>query len=214
MVKWPMYTKCFKRFIDLFASIISIIVLSWLLILLGMCIKLTSRGPILYKQKRIGRNKKEFYIYKFRTMKISTPGDVPTHLLQNPDQYITVFGRFLRKSSLDELPQLFNIIKGDMSFVGPRPALWNQYDLIEERDKYSANEVRPGLTGLAQINGRDELPISIKARYDGEYINKMSFLFDIICTFRTIECVYKHKGIKEGACERNEFYEESTGNWS
>lgn len=146
-------------------------------------------------------------------MRSTAPGDVPTHLLQNPEQYITKLGRFLRKTSLDELPQLFNILKGDMSLVGPRPALWNQYDLVEERDKYEANTIRPGLTGWAQVNGRDEIPIPLKAKYDGEYIAKMSFLFDISCILKTFYCVFKHKGVREGACEVKGLYEESTGNW-
>ncbi|MGN6711821.1 sugar transferase [Anaerocolumna jejuensis] len=209
-----MYIKYFKRILDFVGAFVATVLFSWLLLMIALLVKLTSKGPVLYKQKRIGRNKKEFYILKFRTMKISTPGDVPTHLLQNPEQYITGIGKFLRKSSLDELPQLLNILKGDMSFVGPRPALWNQYDLIEERDKYEANSIRPGLTGWAQVNGRDELPIPIKAEYDGEYFNKVSFLFDISCIFKTFYCVFKHKGVREGTCEVKKLYEESTGNWS
>ena len=160
-------------------------------------------GNILFKQKRIGLNKKEFYIYKFRTMKTTTPKDVPTHLLENPESYITAVGKFLRKSSLDELPQLFNIIKGEMSIVGPRPALWNQFDLIAERDKYGANNVVPGLTGWAQVNGRDELPIPVKSKYDGEYVEKMSFLFDVYIIIRTVFSVFKADGVQEGRHEDN-----------
>ena len=151
-----------KRFFDIILSLVAIIVFSWLLIIIAIAIVVEDKGNILFKQKRIGKNKKEFYVYKFRTMKVSTPKDVPTHLLDNPESYITKIGGFLRKTSLDELPQLFNILKGDMSIVGPRPALWNQFDLIDLRDKNGSNSVRPGLTGWAQVNGRDELPIDVK----------------------------------------------------
>lgn len=199
-----MYVKYFKRVCDFILSLLAIIVSSWLFIILILLIKLTSKGPVLFHQKRIGKNKSEFYILKFRTMRIDTPSDTPTHLLKNPEQYITLIGKFLRKTSLDELPQLFNIIKGDMSIVGPRPALWNQYDLIEERDKYKANDVRPGLTGWAQINGRDEIPIQVKARLDGEYIAKMNFQFDIKCIMKTVGCVIRHDGLKEGTAEVSE----------
>lgn len=192
-----------KRFLDFIISLMAICGLSWLLIIVALIIKIEDGGNILFKQKRIGLNKKEFYIYKFRTMKITTPKDVPTHLLENPESYITAIGRFLRKSSLDELPQLFNILKGEMSLVGPRPALWNQFDLIAERDKYGANSVVPGLTGWAQINGRDELPIAVKSAYDGEYVNKMSFLFDIYILFRTVVSVFKADGVVEGRNESN-----------
>ena len=161
-----------KRFFDIILSLVAIIVFSWLLIIIAIAIVVEDKGNILFKQKRIGKNKKEFYIYKFRTMKVSTPKDVPTHLLDNPESYITKIGGFLRKTSLDELPQLFNILKGDMSIVGPRPALWNQFDLIDLRDKNGSNSVRPGLTGWAQVNGRDELPIDVKAGFDGEYVLK------------------------------------------
>lgn len=194
-----MYIKYYKRIIDFVLSLIAIVLLLWLFFLLMLLIKLTSKGPVFFRQKRIGKNKSEFYILKFRTMRIDTPSDIPTHLLENPEKYITVIGKILRKTSLDELPQLFNIIKGDMSIVGPRPALWNQYDLIEERDKYGANDVRPGLTGWAQINGRDELPIPTKARLDGEYIKIISFLFDIKCIFKTIGCVIRRDGLTEGS---------------
>lgn len=208
-----MYNRYLKRLIDIIGSFVLIIVFSWLLILIAVLIKATSRGKILYKQKRIGKNKKEFNILKFRTMKSTTPGDVPTHLLQDPEQYITRMGKFLRKTSMDEIPQLFNILKGDMSMVGPRPALWNQYDLIEERDLYKANTVRPGLTGWAQVNGRDEIPIPLKSRYDGEYVRKMSLIFDIQCLLKTILCVVKQEGVKEGTLEGKNTNEKSVNNW-
>jgi O-antigen biosynthesis protein WbqP len=202
-----MYTNFLKRVIDFSLAIIGTIVLSPLFLLLVVLIKLDSKGPVLFKQKRVGLNKKYFHMLKFRTMKIETPKDMPTHLLENPDLYITKMGRFLRKTSLDELPQFFNIIKGNMSIIGPRPALYNQYDLIEEREKYGANNVRPGLTGYAQINGRDEIPIEMKAKLDGEYINKMSFLFDAKLFFLTIVKVLKREGVKEGAEIENEVIE-------
>lgn len=195
--------RVIKRVLDFAISLMAICGLSWLLIIIALLIKLEDGGNILFKQKRIGLNKKEFYIYKFRTMKITTPKDVPTHLLENPDSYITAIGKFLRKSSMDELPQLFNILKGEMSLVGPRPALWNQFDLIAERDKYGANNVVPGLTGWAQVNGRDELPISIKSKYDGEYVKKMSFLFDIYIIIKTVVLVFKADGVVEGSNEGN-----------
>ena len=190
-----------KRFFDIILSLVAIIVFSWLLIIIAIAIVVEDKGNILFKQKRIGKNKKEFYIYKFRTMKVSTPKDVPTHLLDNPESYITKIAGFLRKTSLDELPQLFNILKGDMSIVGPRPALWNQFDLIDLRDKNGSNSVRPGLTGWAQVNGRDELPIDVKAGFDGEYIKKMSIVFDIKIILMTVVSVFTSKGVREG---RNE----------
>ena len=190
-----------KRFFDIILSLVAIIVFSWLLIIIAIAIVVEDKGNILFKQKRIGKNKKEFYIYKFRTMKVSTPKYVPTHLLDNPESYITKIGGFLRKTSLDELPQLFNILKGDMSIVGPRPALWNQFDLIDLRDKNGSNSVRPGLTGWAQVNGRDELPIDVKAGFDGEYIKKMSIVFDIKIILMTVVSVFTSKGVREG---RNE----------
>ncbi len=190
-----------KRFFDIILSLVAIIVFSWLLIIIAIAIVVEDKGNILFKQKRIGKNKKEFYIYKFRTMKVSTPKDVPTHLLDNPESYITKIGGFLRKTSLDELPQLFNILKGDMSIVGPRPALWNQFDLIALRDKNGSNSVCPGLTGWAQVNGRDELPIDVKAGFDGEYIKKMSIVFDIKIILMTVVSVFTSKGVREG---RNE----------
>ena len=187
-----------KRGIDFFLVLLGLIILSPLFLILMLVIKLDSRGPILFKQKRVGIHKTHFMILKFRTMKIDTPKDMPTHLLQNPQQYITKVGRFLRKTSLDELPQIINILKGDMSIVGPRPALWNQYDLIEERDKYGANDIRPGLTGWAQINGRDELEIPHKAKLDGDYVRRMSFLMDVRCFFGTFISVLGAKGVVEG----------------
>lgn len=183
---------------DILFSIVGIIVLSPIFILLFIAIKLDSRGPIFFRQKRVGIHKKHFHILKFRTMRIDTPKDCPTHLLKDPEQYITKVGKFLRKTSLDELPQIFNILKGEMSIIGPRPALWNQYDLIEERDKYGANDVPPGLTGWAQINGRDELPIKEKAKLDGVYVDNMGFRFDCKCFFGTITSVLKHEGVVEG----------------
>lgn len=193
-----------KSLIDRWLSAFLIIMLSPLLIGLSITIKLTSKGPILFKQKRVGKDKKLFEIYKFRTMRIDTPKNVPTHMLTNPDQYITSVGKFLRKSSLDELPQLFNIWKGEMSFVGPRPALWNQYDLIKERDQYGANNILPGLTGWAQINGRDELAIEEKARLDGEYVERLSFFFDVKCFILTFVSVLRHEGVKEGSSDQSD----------
>lgn len=193
-----MYSKYGKRTIDFVLSFAGIIILSPLLIVLMFLIKVTSPGPIFFKQKRVGIHKSYFNILKFRTMRIDTPKDMPTHLLENPDQYITSVGKFLRKTSLDELPQLFNIFKGEMAIVGPRPALWNQYDLIELRDAYGANDVLPGLTGWAQVNGRDELEIDVKAKLDGEYCKNLSFLFDVKCFLMTIFSVLKHDGVVEG----------------
>ena len=193
-----MYKKVIKRIIDFILSLCGLIILSPVFIILCILIKLDSKGPILFKQKRIGINKSNFNIYKFRTMYIDTPKDMPTHMLANPDQFITRAGKFLRKTSLDELPQIINILKGEMSIIGPRPALWNQDDLIAERDKYQANNVKPGLTGWAQINGRDELEIPVKARLDGEYVKRISFLFDLKCFFGTITSVLKSDGVVEG----------------
>lgn len=192
-----MYKKI-KRMIDVILTLLGVIALSPVFLLLSIAIKVESKGPILFKQRRVGIHKTHFEILKFRTMRIDTPKDVPTHLLKNPEQYITKVGKFLRKTSLDELPQIFNILRGDMSIVGPRPALWNQYDLIEERDKYGANDVFPGLTGWAQINGRDELEIPVKAKLDGEYVEKMGFSFDLKCLLHTISVVLSGKGIVEG----------------
>lgn len=192
-----MYLKI-KRLVDIILSLLGMILLSPAFLILILAIKLDSKGPVLFKQKRVGLHKEHFHILKFRTMKIDTPKDMPTHLLDNPDQYITRVGRFLRKTSLDELPQIWNIFVGDMSVIGPRPALWNQYDLIDERDKYGANDVPPGLTGWAQINGRDELPIEIKARLDGEYVEKIGFWMDVKCFIGTIISVVKSDGVVEG----------------
>ena len=193
-----MYQKYGKRILDILLSGCGIVVLAPVYLLIAAAIKVDDPGPVFFRQKRVGIHKTHFQILKFRTMKMETPKDTPTHLLQNPEQYITRVGRFLRKASLDELPQIFQIFTGDMSIIGPRPALWNQFDLIEERDKYGANDVRPGLTGWAQINGRDELPIDVKARLDGEYVEKLSFLFDCRCFFGTITSVLKHDGVVEG----------------
>lgn len=187
-----------KRFIDIFLSLIGLIVLAPIFLVLIILIKMDSKGPVLFKQKRVGKGKTYFNILKFRTMRIDTPKDMPTHLLENPEQYITKVGKFLRKTSLDELPQIWNIFVGEMSIIGPRPALWNQYDLIAERDKYGANEIRPGLTGWAQINGRDELPIKVKARLDGEYVQRMNLKFDFNCFLETIISVLKKDGVVEG----------------
>ncbi len=193
-----MYRTFFKRLLDIILSGCAIVILSPLLLIIAVAIKIDDPGPVLFRQKRVGIHKTHFSIMKFRTMKMDTPKDTPTHLLENPEQYITKVGKFLRKSSLDELPQIFQIFTGKMSIIGPRPALWNQFDLIAERDKYGANDVRPGLTGWAQINGRDELPIEVKARFDGEYVEKLSFLFDCKCFFSTIVSVLKHDGVVEG----------------
>ena len=199
-----MYRTFFKRLLDIILSGCAIVILSPLLLIIAVAIKIDDPGPVLFRQKRVGIHKNHFSIMKFRTMKMDTPRDTPTHLLENPEQYITKVGKFLRKSSLDELPQIFQIFTGRMSIIGPRPALWNQFDLIAERDKYGANDVRPGLTGWAQINGRDELPIDVKARFDGEYVEKLSFLFDCKCFFGTIGAVLKHDGVVEGGTGRLE----------
>jgi len=196
--------KFFKRTLDIVLSFFGMIVLSPFFLLLVLAIKLDSKGPVLFKQKRIGLHKKHFYILKFRTMRIDTPKDTPTHLLENPEQWITKVGKFLRKTSLDELPQIWNIFVGDMSIIGPRPALWNQYDLIEERDRYGANDVLPGLTGWAQIHGRDELPIGKKAELDGYYVQHLSFGLDVRCFFGTIKSVVKSEGVVEGGTRNME----------
>lgn len=193
-----------KRFLDILTSLLAIIILSPVLLVLSFIVKVTSKGPVLFRQKRVGKNKTHFYILKFRTMRVDAPKDCPTHLLENPERYITSVGRFLRKTSLDELPQVFNILVGHMSFVGPRPALWNQFDLIEERDKYAANAIRPGLTGWAQINGRDELPISVKAALDGEYVQKYGLLIDAKCCFGTVRAVLSRRGVAEGGIKAEE----------
>ena len=190
--------KFFKRTLDIVLSFLGMLALSPFFLLLVLAIKLDSKGSVLFKQKRVGLHKKHFYILKFRTMRIDTPKDTPTHLLENPEQWITKVGKFLRKTSLDELPQIWNIFVGDMSIIGPRPALWNQYDLIEERDRYGANDVLPGLTGWAQIHGRDELPIAKKAELDGYYVQHLSFGLDVHCFFGTIKSVAKSEGVVEG----------------
>ncbi len=192
-----MYLK-FKRLVDFILALIGLILLSPLFLIIIIAIKIDSRGPVFFKQKRVGINKTYFNILKFRTMKIDTPKDMPTHMLKNPDQYITKVGKFLRKTSLDELPQILNIISGSMAIVGPRPALWNQYDLIAERDKYGANDIRPGLTGWAQINGRDTMSIKDKARYDGDYVENLGVKMDVKCFFGTVISVLKRDGVLEG----------------
>nr|QBQ85415.1 Initial sugar transferase [Streptococcus suis] len=188
----------FKRVFDIVLSGVAIFFFSPILVIIAIAIKLDSKGPVLFKQKRVGKNKTYFMIYKFRSMYVDAPSDMPTHLLKNPTAMITKVGAFLRKTSLDELPQLFNIFKGEMAIVGPRPALWNQYDLIEERDKYRANDIRPGLTGWAQINGRDELEIDEKSKLDGYYVQHMSFALDVKCFFGTFLSVVKSEGVVEG----------------
>lgn len=188
----------FKNLLDRLLALMGLIILSPVFLVLFLAIKIDSRGPALFMQKRVGIHKCYFNILKFRTMRIDTPKDTPTHLLADPEQYLTKVGRFLRKTSLDELPQVINILKGDMAIVGPRPALWNQYDLIAERDKYGANDILPGLTGWAQINGRDELPINVKARLDGEYVSKRGFLMDLRCILGTVVAVAKQDGVVEG----------------
>lgn len=203
-----MYKYFLKRVLDFILSIIGLVVLSPVFIILCIWIKLDSKGPVFFKQKRVGKNKIYFNILKFRTMYTDTPKDMPTHMLNDPEQYITKAGKFLRKTSLDELPQIFNILKGEMAIIGPRPALWNQDDLIAERDKYKANNVKPGLTGWAQINGRDELEIDVKAKLDGDYVKDMSFFFDVKCFFGTITSVLKSDGVVEGGT--GEIHKEET----
>ena len=197
-----LYRQVIKPLLDRFLAALAILALIPVWIILALAIKLDDPGPVLFRQRRIAKDRdgqiQFFQIYKYRTMKMSTPRDIPTHMLENPEQYITRLGAFLRKTSLDELPQIFNIFLGQMSIVGPRPALWNQEDLYEERAKYGANALTPGLTGWAQINGRDELPIEVKARLDGEYVEKQSLLFDIKCIFGTVLSVLKSDGVVEG----------------
>ncbi len=193
-----MYIRFCKRLLDILISVLGLLLLGIPMLLVALAIKIEDPGPAIFSQKRIGKGKTHFVLYKFRSMRKDTPRDVPTHLLQDPQQYILKVGGFIRKTSIDELPQLLNILKGDMSFVGPRPALWNQDDLVAERDKYGANDVTPGLTGWAQINGRDELAIPVKAALDGEYVAKMSFLFDCRCLVGTVLPVLRHDGVVEG----------------
>ncbi len=193
-----MYAKFFKRLTDVVLSGLGLIILAIPMLIVAIIIRCEDPGPVIFKQKRIGIHKKHFNLYKFRSMKMDTPHDMPTHMLENPEQYILKVGGFIRKTSIDELPQLWNIFKGDMSIIGPRPALWNQDDLIAERDKFGANDVKPGLTGWAQINGRDELEIPVKAKLDGEYVEKMGFAMDWKCFWLTVVSVLKSDGVVEG----------------
>lgn len=205
-----MFYKPVKRLLDIMLSLLALVVLSPVLLIIALFIKLESPGPVLFTQKRVGLHKTHFNIIKFRTMREGSPANVPTHMFENPEQYITKTGKFLRRTSLNELPQLVNILRGEMSIIGPRPALWNQYDLIAERDKYGANNIRPGLSGWAQINGRDTLEIDIKAKFDGEYVEKMSFVFDVKCIIGTILTVLTNTGVVEGGTgtlEHKEFAE-------
>lgn len=201
-----MYKNFVKRFLDMILSLLGIIILSPVFLVVALVIKFDDAGPVFFKQKRIGKQKSYFWLYKFRSMKTDTP-DLPTHLLSHPEQYISRVGRFIRKTSIDELPQLWNILKGEMSIIGPRPALWSQTDLIEERDKYGANDVRPGLTGLAQVSGRDELEIPVKAKLDGEYVSRLNagifqgISIDFKCFIRTIRAVMRSDGVVEGCRE-------------
>lgn len=188
----------FKRVIDFILSLVGLMVLAIPFLIIAIAIKLGSKGPVFFCQERIGINKTTFQIYKFRTMLMQAPKDMPTHLLDTPQVFITPVGRFLRKTSLDELPQLINILKGDMAIVGPRPALWNQDDLVAERDKYGANDIKPGLTGWAQVNGRDELPIPVKAKLDGEYVQNLGLRMDLRCIWRTVFAVIGQDGVAEG----------------
>lgn len=193
-----MYKKYIKRLLDIVLSLSGMIVASWLYLIIIIAIYIDDPGPIFFKQKRVGIGKSHFQLVKFRSMKMSTPHDMPTHMLEDPEQYITRVGKILRKLSLDEIPQLWNILKGDMSVIGPRPALWNQYDLLEERDKYGANDIKPGLSGWAQICGRDELEIEDKAKLDGEYVERMGFLFDCRCFLGTAFSALRGEGVVEG----------------
>lgn len=196
-----MYSRCLKRILDFLLSLCGLLVLWPLFLVIAAAIKIDDPGPVFFSQKRVGLHKRYFQLYKFRSMKVSTP-DVPTHLLEHLEQYISKVGGFLRKYSLDELPQIINILLGQMAIIGPRPALWSQEDLIAERDKYGANDIRPGLTGWAQINGRDELTIEEKSVYDGEYVRNLSFAFDCKCFFGTIGKVLRHEGVVEGASDK------------
>lgn len=200
-----MYKHFLKRVIDIVGSVFGILILGIPMLIIATNIKREDPGPVIFKQKRVGKKKNGeityFTLYKLRSMKLSTPHDTPTHLLKNPEQYLLKCGKIIRKYGLDELPQMFNILKGDMSIIGPRPALWNQYDLVAEREKYRANDVKPGLTGWAQINGRDELEIEMKAKYDGEYVAKEGIKMDAKCFFGTIWKVFKSEGVVEGKIE-------------
>ena len=197
MKKKTFYTF-FKRVFDIFCSFLAIVLLALPMLIVAIAIKIDSKGPVFFKQNRVGKKKRIFKILKFRSMYTDTDPNAPTHQLGNATSHITKVGKFIRKTSIDELPQLFNIFVGQMSFVGPRPALWNQDDLIAERDKYHANDIKPGLTGLAQISGRDELEIPVKAKFDGEYVKKRGFFYDIGLLFRTVFSVFKHEGVVEG----------------
>ena len=197
MKKKPIYSF-FKRIFDIVCSLLAIIIFALPMLIVAIAIKCDSKGPVLFKQERVGKNKKLFKIWKFRSMYTNTDPNAPTHQLGNANSHITKVGKFIRKTSIDELPQLFNILSGKMSFVGPRPALWNQYDLIEERDKYHANDIKPGLTGLAQVSGRDELEIPVKAKFDGEYVKKREFFYDIWLIIKTAFKVLQHDGVVEG----------------
>ena len=205
-----MYKKVYKRLFDIIISALGLIVLAIPMIVVAIIIKTQDNGPVVFKQKRFGQNKKLFMLYKFRSMKMSTPKDTPTHMLKNPNEYLLPIGGLIRKLSIDELPQLYNILKGEMSIIGPRPALWNQYDLIDERDKYGANNIKPGLTGLAQISGRDELEIPVKAKLDGEYTNNLNFSMDSKCFFKTIVSVLKKDGVVEGGTGEVKMKKEDT----
>lgn len=198
-----MYNTAVKRVLDAVCAFLAGLVLCPFFLLFALLIKIDSKGPVFFKQLRVGRNKVNFTILKFRTMRIDTPKDVPTHMLENSKAYITRMGKFLRRTSLDELPQIFNILSGKMSIIGPRPALWNQDDLVDERDKYKANDVRPGLTGYAQVNGRDELPIPVKAELDGYYVKNLSFMLDVKIFLRTIRNVFIAQGVVEGKEEKS-----------
>lgn len=207
-----LYCYGIKRALAVVLSILGLVCLSWLYLIIIIVVKLDSPGPVLFRQKRIGIHRRGFEILKFRTMRIDTPHDLPTHMLADPDMYITKSGKFLRRTSLDELPQLINILRGDMAVIGPRPALWNQYDLLEERERYGANDVRPGLTGWAQIHGRDELEIPEKAKLDGYYVEHMKFALDLKCFFGTIRSVAHTEGVVEGGtgtlhAEKGDIYE-------
>lgn len=199
-----MYRHFFKHLFDFIFSLLALIMLSPLFLFICLVIKIDSKGPVFFRQRRVGKNKEEFLILKFRSMKTDAPQDQPTHLLKNADAHLTRFGKFLRQTSLDELPQLVNIMAGQMSLVGPRPALYNQYDLIVKRDQVGANDVRPGLTGWAQVNGRDELSIDVKSRLDGEYVQALSFVFDLKCLVRTFKSVSTADGIVEGGAAGKE----------
>ncbi len=205
-----MYNRYIKRIIDIVLSAISIPIMLIPIIAISAAIKIDSPGPVFFKQRRVGINKKSFYILKFRTMRMDTPVNIPTEMLENADDYITKVGKFLRKTSFDEIPQIFNILLGHMSIIGPRPALWNQYQLIKMRDEYNANSIRPGLTGWAQINGRDTLSTREKVQFDSEYVKKMSFLFDLRCFFGTIAKVIRQEDIVEGRVERVELQHNET----